>query len=303
MKRIASLVLCFIILSSVFSFVCAEENQNVKVYVNEKEVYMLGAEPYMKNDRVMVPFRAIGEAMGANVFWTEHIKAISAGIITSDYIYMQIGNETYYVDGEERVLDVPPELHDSFTFVPVRFFAEAAGADVLWDETTSSVYIKYDDIFNSELSKELCIENGCKISVFPWAEESLDNVEHREKYDLNLIDLYPSKFFGIEFNVILGLHGKSSGDILTDIPEQFPMHIRPIDEVKIVGENQIVLCEERSRASDNQANMAYVVVDKNKNLFYVDFYFQTNFFNHGGVGKMSELFENMLGTLSFSEMI
>ena len=92
--------------------------------------------------RVLVPVRAIFEAMGLEVLWepeTESITASKKGKI----IEMKIGNKVSYTDKVAHVLDVAPMIVNSRTLVPVRFVSEACGAEVDWDDTSKTVIIKY----------------------------------------------------------------------------------------------------------------------------------------------------------------
>jgi len=54
---------------------------------------------------------------------------------------MQIGNSVFSVNGEQKTLDVPPQLVGGRTLVPVRAIAESFGAEVGWDQDTSTVTI------------------------------------------------------------------------------------------------------------------------------------------------------------------
>jgi len=94
----------------------------------------------MENGRVLVPMRAIAEAMGATVNWNSDTQTadILKGI---QDIKMQIGNNTMLLNGVSVQLDVPPEIIGGRTLVPARAIAEAFGADVTWDADEYAVYI------------------------------------------------------------------------------------------------------------------------------------------------------------------
>jgi hypothetical protein len=61
-------------------------------------------------------------------------------------IKLQIGNKIAYVDGNELTLDVPPQIINGRTMVPVRFISEGLGAEVGWDGATKTVTITMDSI-------------------------------------------------------------------------------------------------------------------------------------------------------------
>ncbi|MEW6572378.1 MAG: stalk domain-containing protein [Bacillota bacterium] len=89
-------------------------------------------QPVIKNGRTLVPFRAIGEALNVAVSWdgtTSTVGATGGG----DSISLQIGNVTAYHNNTPVTLDVPPQILNGRTLVPLRFFSEAFGCTVLWD--------------------------------------------------------------------------------------------------------------------------------------------------------------------------
>ena len=57
-------------------------------------------------------------------------------------ISVSINSNIAYVNGEQKMLDVPAEITNGRTFVPVRFFGEALGMNVDWDGYTKTVIIE-----------------------------------------------------------------------------------------------------------------------------------------------------------------
>lgn len=49
------------------------------------------------------------------------------------------------VNGKEISTDVSPQMSDGRVLVPVRFVSESLGANVSWDENSSSVSIEWND--------------------------------------------------------------------------------------------------------------------------------------------------------------
>ncbi|MFZ5943900.1 MAG: copper amine oxidase N-terminal domain-containing protein [Bacillota bacterium] len=50
-----------------------------------------------------------------------------------------IDKTTAYIDGQAKILDVPPCIENGRTYVPVRFIGEAFGADFNWDQNLQKV--------------------------------------------------------------------------------------------------------------------------------------------------------------------
>ncbi len=61
-------------------------------------------------------------------------------------VNMQIGNKTAYVNGVPISLDVPPQIINGRTMVPIRFVSENLGAEVGWESNTKTVTITMDSI-------------------------------------------------------------------------------------------------------------------------------------------------------------
>jgi len=90
--------------------------------------------------RTQAPFRAIGEALGCKIEWSELDRKITC--FKEDVtIELFIGNETYFVNGEPQVMDTKPLIKDDRTFVPVRTLGEALGCDVTWNQSALMVSV------------------------------------------------------------------------------------------------------------------------------------------------------------------
>ena len=89
---------------------------------------------------LLLPVRSVFDALGATVEWngaTETVTANREGTV----VVMTIGSRTAYVDGAARNLAVAPRLIGDYTYVPLRFPAEAFGADVSWNPANQTAYI------------------------------------------------------------------------------------------------------------------------------------------------------------------
>lgn len=110
-----------------------------KVVVNGKKVNF-DRPAVIVNDRTLVPIRKIAEALNAEVNWNPEENRV--WIDTADTkVNMQIGNTTYWVNSEEKAMDVPAQLMSGRTYIPARAAAEALGCSVDWNEVTNTVII------------------------------------------------------------------------------------------------------------------------------------------------------------------
>ncbi len=97
-------------------------------------------QPFIQEGRTLVPVRAIFEALGATVDWDPDRQLVSATDGTTN-VSLTIGENRLYVNGEEKIIDVPAQLVGGRTFVPARAISEAFGCDVGWDESTYTVLV------------------------------------------------------------------------------------------------------------------------------------------------------------------
>ena len=91
----------------------------------------LDVKPQIIDGRTLVPLRAIFEKLGAKVDWDETTKTATAG--RGDLtIALTAGSGTALVNGRRVALDVPAQIINGRTMVPVRFVSETLGARVYW---------------------------------------------------------------------------------------------------------------------------------------------------------------------------
>jgi len=111
----------------------------ISVYLDNKKV-QFDVSPLLVNGRTMVPMRAIFEKLGATVEWENDLKLATAQ--RGDIIVgITIDDTTMYKNGEPIVLDVPAQLKDGRTLVPLRAISEAFDCDVQWNGDTRTVNI------------------------------------------------------------------------------------------------------------------------------------------------------------------
>jgi len=113
-------------------------NPAIKVFL-DGEAMSFEVPPFIEQDRTMVPFRAIFEALGAIVQWDAETRTVTA-LRDNMEIKLAIDGPAYK-NGAAISLDVPAKIVNSRTFVPLRFVSEALGAAVTWENTNKTVTI------------------------------------------------------------------------------------------------------------------------------------------------------------------
>ncbi len=101
-----------------------------------------------KSGRTFVPIRMISEAFGAQVTWNEVQQKVWLNLdATTQHpavlVVLHIGDRTAQVNGKAVTLEAAPRITSSRTFVPLRFVAEAFGADVTWNAGTRTATIQF----------------------------------------------------------------------------------------------------------------------------------------------------------------
>ena len=118
----------------------------LSVQLNGAYVHFADAQPEKVNGRVMVPFRAIAEVLGAEVDY--NAGAITAKKDGETLSFALGGKQLTVTDSAGKTvktvqLDTAPYKKGGRTYVPVRFFAEAFGLTVQWDQDMQTAVL-YD---------------------------------------------------------------------------------------------------------------------------------------------------------------
>lgn len=113
-------------------------------------------EPININDRVLVPMRGIFETLEAEVEWDGKDSSITA-ISGGSTVRMRINDSNYYIDGMKKSMDVPAQLVNSRTMVPIRVIAESLGCEVSWDDAKKAVIINASKSDFEDAGIEYCV--------------------------------------------------------------------------------------------------------------------------------------------------
>lgn len=114
-------------------------------------------EPQIINDRTMVPFRKIFNALGVkdeDILWNGETRTVEAkkdNLTIELQIDNPVAKKTVSGDVSEIKLDSAPVIVEGRTLVPVRFIAESMSKKVGWDNENRTVII----IDTQELKEDL----------------------------------------------------------------------------------------------------------------------------------------------------
>lgn len=98
-------------------------------------------QPYIKNGRTFLPYRALLEALGASsINWDAKRRTVTA-TLNGNRIELTIGYKVISRNGKSYLMDVAPEIRNNLTMIPVRFVSEGLGFKVDWDATNHVIYL------------------------------------------------------------------------------------------------------------------------------------------------------------------
>ena len=100
----------------------------------------LGTVAIVRRGRVLLPMRSTFAQLGASVSYDPAGRVVVARSAQHD-VRLPIGSTSALVDGVTTALDVPAQIIASTTFVPLRFVAQAFGAQVGYDASAGLVTI------------------------------------------------------------------------------------------------------------------------------------------------------------------
>ncbi len=142
MKKVIGFVIAFCML---FIMPCASAS-DISVIVNDTDL-VFDVPPAVENGRVLVPLRAIFEALDADVIWDTSTQTVYA---QRDDVDIRLGADSniMYVNGSPKTLDAPPKATNGRILVPVRAISEAFGCDVAWNQAQKIVHIsEFSSVF------------------------------------------------------------------------------------------------------------------------------------------------------------
>ncbi|MBR3942276.1 MAG: copper amine oxidase N-terminal domain-containing protein, partial [Clostridia bacterium] len=136
-KKILLLVasLLFTVLSATTVFAANE----ITVNVNGEKVDF-DVQPFIENDRVMIPLRGVTEKLGAEVEWDAQNKSAYIHKDTKRII-CQVNNDNLYENIGILAIDVAPKIVNGRIFIPLRAVSESLDCNVQWDAATQTVNI------------------------------------------------------------------------------------------------------------------------------------------------------------------
>ena len=109
--------------------------QGVTVSLDGNTVSFPNQQPVVVEGRTLIPLRGVFDNMGYTISWNGNTKTVTLSK-GSDTIVINIGESCYYLNGNRNAIDVPAQIINGSTMLPLRAIADATGANVTWDNNT-----------------------------------------------------------------------------------------------------------------------------------------------------------------------
>ena len=207
MKKIISIIL---LIAAIFTLsVFADETKPVTVTLNGQVVdcASYGQEATIVEGRTLVPLRAIFEALGASVEWDGETRKVSSTrgnvmitlAVGENSLQKHILYDGFIVETIIIPLDVPAQIMNGRTLVPVRAVSESYGVSVEWEADTKNVVL-----------------SSGKSDYFEYLNGVLEDIEPKSSLDLEILgyaDVFPISAATVRSYVMTAC---SSGQDVTD---------------------------------------------------------------------------------------
>ncbi len=104
----------------------------VSVSLNGNIIDFPNQQPTVVDGRTLIPLRGVFDKMGYSIDWDNDTKTAT---LEKDgkRISVQIGENKIYIDGSPMEIDVPAQLINGSTMLPMRAITDASGTELLWD--------------------------------------------------------------------------------------------------------------------------------------------------------------------------
>lgn len=215
MKKLLSLVLALVLaLSLTVPAFAAGTTQtasksSVGVILNGKPVTFTDAKPELKNGRTMIPCSVLMKALGGQTSYGE------GGVITCTVgdtaLSFTLGQSVVTVTANGKTetiqMDVPSYYKGGRTYVPVSFFAQALGYDVLWDGTSRSAVLVDKNALIAEIDKNFTTLNT---ALQKAQSDPTKNYKATANYDISM-NLNDETKGAVSVNLKMNLTMVSSG--------------------------------------------------------------------------------------------
>lgn len=194
------------------------DDSQIHIIYNDTAIECPDVKPVNADGRVMIPFRAALEGMGAQVDYDGAKREVTAEKGNKEIKFTLMGDTiTVITDGDmvsEIKMDTPMMIVDGSTLVPIRFMSNAFGMQIGWDGDTQSVVILDRDTYFADFAD--IAPNMSKLL-------EIDDIEYNKEYtefdfDVTMSDGKKKTNFAFDGNIdAVDKDGAISADMTFDM--------------------------------------------------------------------------------------
>ncbi|WP_025705715.1 stalk domain-containing protein [Paenibacillus graminis] len=211
--------------------------------------------PIRQNGSVLVPFRAIFEALGLKVDWDPKTQTIT-GSKLGTLIKLKVGSTTAEINGKQKKLTVAPSNIKGSTYVPLRFIGEAVDAKVNWLAKIQAVTINTKQPFATKDKKIQITAYG------DWSDRT-SSIENTGDHQLIL--------FSFEMSMLVIQHKSKS-----DLDMNFEQYVS-LAKKDITDRNAVKINEQSVKLGEIDAKqLTYSLSSKNETMEFRMILFEQN---------------------------
>lgn len=309
MKKIVSLLTALVVMcsftcsafASAFDDIYDMDYDAIKVIYNGDLLSFGDVLPEEIDGRVMLPFRAVLESMGAEVMY--HASADSVTAVRGDTtIDFAIGGDIIYVDknGEKSEIksDVPIIEKNDRALVPVRFISEALGMRIAWRDWYNTVYIVDIEAYMDKLEKNAT--NLMKLFEMEQPDVEYNTDAISLSLDLNVLGTTVPMTLNIDYknaDGVVSINGTVDGD-LSEFYYKLPSINDAKFEVIIDGEEIYFKTDLVKQIVSNSKEldlMAYLIEDEWYQISITELF---DFMFEDSADEAMEFFNNIMASVS-----
>ncbi len=256
-------------------------------------------EPFIKDERTLVPIRVVAENLKAEVTWDEENRIVHILKGDNEVILRIDSNLVEYKDKNGTsygLIDVAPLIKEERTFVPIRLVSNALGASIEWDNNKRTVIVdsslksEYTPFFNVKISS---VESGQVIEGTTFLETTLNGSAPvgSEEIKYLLLDQETAKGFviarGTDFTesykwmpsmedngdkILVAAFYDSNGNFLAG--DAIPIEVEINPQIILTGltENQLITSDRVPLGVELNFSAAYVkyeIINPDDDLYYI----------------------------------
>ncbi|MNB86907.1 hypothetical protein D3C75_338680 [compost metagenome] len=212
MKKYLALLLGLSLCLPAISTTAFADSKDIKVNV-EGEAVVFDQPPIIFDGRTLVPIRAVCEKIGATIKWDVSTQTTTV-IKGNTTLSLQIDSQLMQVSGGAPVqLDVPPQIYNGRTLLPIRAVVENLGYEVTWNAAKQILSIEQEGaiiVDDLENTQAYGVDNWAQISPvhqFSYKNEGLAYA-YADRNQLKITTPGKTLTLGVKYPIL--------GDVISD---------------------------------------------------------------------------------------